>query len=312
MKIDFVREDRVDLTGSPAEVRAQLLRAERFLKEVASGMMGVPPVGIERPLRLASEQARNMKMNELRGMALPYRVAEFMDGYRSEDGVLAADAVAMRLDGVEYNREGERRIVELPGHVIVYSESGEIVKSSDRQDVGGDAFHHLAAHVEEDLALVLSNDGKLVYAADISRFEKTPKHPMTGKSLLLGKDLLALHGAAKTHGDILQSILESMVGAMAGDHLDALVVDLNGQQTYDFYGIAVRRAERDTFVPLMDGQGLRGILGYADVRFVPAERKVRDLLGYADVRFMPAERSGGGIRPLSQTQLRAIYHDGIG
>jgi hypothetical protein len=237
-------------------------------------------------LMLASPAVREIKLKGLLGEPEQYQVAEFGPGYTPNQGVLAAHAI-IAASGLHSTYTGN--LVTVDVLKIGYGDDGQIHTAEDDRLVGKDVFHYLSGCIDQEVALVLKDGERLVYAADISRFEKTPKDPVTGINRMIGHDLMAFHGATPTHGDLLPSIFQKLVSCMAQGSLDILTVDLEGQQRYLYDGETVRRRERDSFTPLIDGRGLQGILATADVYF-------------------QGESSHRHVRPLQQPPLRRFLY----
>lgn len=237
-------------------------------------------------LTLAAPAVAEIKLKGLLGEPEQYRVAEFAPGYSSDQGVLAAYAI-IKASGLQSARNGN--LVAVDALKVSYGTDGKIHRAENNGLVGKDIFHYLSGCIDQEVALVIKEEECLLYAADISRFEKTPKDPVTGVNRMIGRDLMAFHGAAPNHGDILPGIFQRLVKCMEQGTLDIITVDLEGQERYLHERETVRRRERDSFIPLRDERGLQGILATADVYF-------------------QGESSHRQFRPLQQPQIRRFLY----
>ncbi|MGV8086336.1 MAG: hypothetical protein ACP5N1_01770 [Candidatus Woesearchaeota archaeon] len=155
---------------------------------------------------------------------------------------------------------------------IEFNDKGIITSSNVEELFWKNPMEYLACIVEQDMALVsVTNNNNLIYLADISRFEKTPKDVRTGVNKYLGLDLMNFHASAKTYGSILPNIFRNLTECMRQNKLDLLTIDLLGGNTYTNGKETIRRFETDKVLPLKKNNIMEGIIVYADVFWQPVE-----------------------------------------
>ena len=284
----------LDLTGEDAA--EQLKRISQYLydlnrmvrRDVPSGLtyveVNVPDVELGRSetpqiLTLANDCEYTTRTVEMLGAELYYRIAQFAPEHEVKDSALVADNLAKRLAhvGVQFKKRGKERRIVIPGREteFTYDQYGtiqratgpEIAKYNDlAQNLEGqDALHFLAAHVHQDLAVVMKKKDGLIYTFDCSMYEKTPKDVETGENKFLGRNLMDLTG--KYEGIQFNYFLENLVGCFQQLRLDLLTVDHRGEHIYSNGEQEARRFERDYVTPIRRFRKFKGILAYADVFF---------------------------------------------
>lgn len=276
---NFKQTLHADLRGRPHDIRNQLTTLLDKLSVLENGNAlhsdGDAPV-----MSLASERLRDTKLAEMHGEKLPYKISAFADEYDPKtDGDAAFNALA-----------------QLCGHLgldgIAAAESS-------------DAFHLLACHVKQDLAVVKRDNDGMIYLADISAFEKTPKD-RDGGNKFLGRNLLDIHSQAPNLGLILRIVFPEIIKLFRDRILDLLSVDLNGQKEYLADKKRVRRFERDYFMPIRDCRGrFYGVLGVADVFFQDPEETISPYEGGSYVKGIEMQTD---LADISENEPPKIIH----
>ncbi len=204
-----------------------------------------------------------------------YTIAEFAKSHSGKDSFLIIKNLLPYLEKSKIRGKITQNggFLELPfDKNIEFNSDGKITQAKNTALIGKDIYHYLACNLSQDFASVLKKNGKLIYASDISRFEKTPKNE-NGKNAFLGKDFLEFHSKLPVIGEKLVEIFQKMSAKFADNSLNMLTADLYGRGKYlDKDGNLVRRFERDKFIPLKDkNENFAGFLGVADVFFQSME-----------------------------------------
>ncbi len=277
-----MRKLYLDLVNRPKE---NLIALSKKLVQLRNGNIKLPAVENESILTLIDETEHSVKLSEMLGVNIGYEISTVSDNLGGIHSALVADHIANGLaPDVIMNKTKNSTLVEIPKRSvsIEYDSLGKIVNSNLDALKGQNAMLYMASNMEQDMGLVIMQDGRPVYLADISRFEKTPKDLITGKDTYVGRDMLEFHGKAKTYGHILPNLMSDMVRCMSKGKLDLLTVDLLGANTYRIDSslilgepnlVDVRRFERDYAVPLKKNDVLEGVAVYTDVWFQPIGEK---------------------------------------
>ncbi len=274
----------------------ELQKLSLRLESILSGKTRLEQTQVNKIITPISEKEHKIKLDAMLGKQSNYEICSLInnkDGKYSAHFSLAAEHIANIIslnnnlssnlfEGVDvshhlvntmhdYTREITRikdnhRNVELD-----FTGNGLISDTNLKEIFFKNPLPYLASMIEQDLALIALDHDKLIYAADISRFEKTPKDVITGVNKYIGLDLLNFHGNAKTYGHILPKILDDMVNCMRNDELDLLTIDLRGANLYTNGKETIRRFETDKVMPLKRNGVLQGIIAYADVCFQPVD-----------------------------------------
>lgn len=221
-------------------------------------------------ISLASPDKISVKLKDFLGNSeFGYEIASFSNSFTGEDSILLLKNISELIEelGITITFFEDHGAFDIPGYdKVIFALDGTILESNHNEVLGMDAFHYLLCFIDQDFAAILQKDGQMLYACDISCFEKTPKST-DGSNSMIGANFLDFHSEAPTFGGELSRALPKILERFRDHTLDMLVVDLNGQREYELSdGSKVYRYERDKFFPLFDENGeFKGFFGLADV-----------------------------------------------
>lgn len=277
-----MKKIHLDLVTRPRE---NLMDLSNNLADIKTGKLVLPDVKKESIVTLVNETEHSVKLCDMLGVDVGYEISTISKNLSGKHSALVAKNIANDLRAASvFEQINQNTIVDIPARntSIAFDDVGTIIESNRSILLGQNAMQYLAANISQDIGLVMLEQGKPIYQADISRYEKTPKDLVTGKDNKIGLDLLEFHSKAKTYGYILPTILGDMITCMAEGQLDLLTVDLLGSNTYrvdaslisnQHNWMDVRRFERDYATPILANGELEGIIVYTDVWFQEINEK---------------------------------------
>lgn len=259
----------LDLISNPHE---SLIKFDSDLEDLLHKKNKIEEVPEPKILSLIDDIEYSIKASELLGHTQSFAVATIAPNFSSNQKAPAAEHIAKTLGKeIELSKSQSKTKIFIPNRNIEleFTSNGIIDKSNFSYLVGCDAMHALACNVLQDMGLLLKQKESFIYAADFSRFEKTPKDVRTGKNNYIGMDLLEFHGKAKNFGHILPKILGNIASCFEQHKLDMVTIDLRGLNTYSNGLQTLRRFERDHALPIFKDEKMKGIIVYANVIFQP-------------------------------------------
>lgn len=287
-----IRSLHLDVMGIQERVGIRLADLNDKLENLLEDKEMIQPTEMNSHMSLSSEAEYNMKLNEMLGEKLDFRVAQFDPKYDGRDSAIAAEFIARNIPQDErcVINDGRRIVIDLKSRPLVeFNNMGRIVYSSLPELIGHDPLHYISCNIHQDFGVVMLKPSGLVYTFDSAMFEKTPKDVDTGHNNFVGRNIIEFHGKGKNFGNMLPDLFRNLVDCFAKDKIDMLTIDLKGANMYSDGKITVQRFERDYVVPIISS-GFKGIVVYTDVFFQNIREKRTPYEGGSSLRIEdPAE-----------------------